>query len=145
MVNITLNKTQDVIDYVDGYFDFYICAENLDDVDRKYIKKYDDAVIIDEKLGTIISRYGCTNLKNISTGVKILCLVRHYPDKTIAITEAGNNIMCDILLEADKNGTKLFLRDGYIEFPSGLVVNIDGNTFDDEFEANEYIENHRSI
>ena len=134
-----INGTR-VINAVDAYFDFNITADILDDVDREYMKKYDGAIILDDSTGKIETPYGITDIANLSTGTKILLLSRHVNNCILNITESGRNIFKDLMHETQLNTSiKLFTLGSAVEMNDGDSININGNTFDDEISANDYI------
>lgn len=118
--NINLVNKNLYIPNVNKFFDKHIKCNDFDKTDIKVIKVLDKAKITDVNLGTIKTKYGLTNIKNLSTGCKTV-LVYRYLEKNIRkyngyflnITECGDNAV-NLLFKCVKDNTEIkFVTFGY--------------------------------
>lgn len=69
----------------------------LSPVSREYMKQIDGAVIVDEDRGYMETRFGITGLSHLSTGLKVLLLMRYYKEQgkpfAVNLNECGNNVL----------------------------------------------------
>lgn len=92
---------------IDAVFDFEVALspELIDTKSRKYMEEIDGAVILDERLGTIRTPFGVTDLTKLSTGLKALLLVciykKRYQKFAINLVECGANVISIIFNEVN--------------------------------------------
>ena len=72
--------SEEIIRVNDSYFDANISPDMITVKGREYIRKIDNAEIINDVLGTIETPYGCASLFDLSTGVKTLLNLLHVID-----------------------------------------------------------------
>ena len=126
-------KDTEVLFDNDAVFEVHTSRLPLDDVDKELMLKYDGAKIIgeNERFGSPVhTRYGTTHINRLSTGLKTLLNLRHIQSlsqyKAIDITEAGENVLLDIFMQATKLDIPVIL--GHTDIPKfdSLQIQVDG-------------------
>lgn len=108
-------KIENVLIDVDRFFDISIPPGEIDKMGKVVMQRIDNAVFLDQNIGTIKTPYGVTSYKNLSTGCKCildyLYLTKHsseYQDvKAIDFTESGWNAIDCLLDVIDGEGDDL--------------------------------------
>ena len=140
-------KNTEVLYDNDAVFEVHTSRLQLDEVDKEFMMKYDEAKIIgeNERLGIPVqTRYGVTHINNLSTGLKTLLNLRHMGTlpqyKAIDITEAGENVLLDIFEQAIALGISVILGHTYIPKFTHIQIQVDdGEIVTDESSLQQII------
>jgi hypothetical protein len=134
-------------------FQVHTSRLKLDDTDKSFMMKYDNAKIIgeNERLGIPIqTNYGITHINSLSTGLKTLLNLRHMnalPQyRAIDITEAGENILLDIFKQATELKVPVILEHTDIPKFTPLQIKVDdGEIVTDASRLQEIIWSKKEI
>jgi len=137
----------------DTVFNVHTAYSDFDEKDLEFMKKYDDAELVDPKNKLEISvrtRYGITSIMNLSTGLKTLLNLRNMKNmnqyKALDITEAGPNVLIDIFNCADELEIPLILQHSTLPSFRYLMICVDDEKFiDSNLKLAQYLRNKEDM
>ena len=101
-----LDNVRPIVQDNEAFFRSKVAVRHISSKGRKYLEDIDRAVIIDEKVGTLMTPFGVIPLDSISTGAKtiqnLMYLQKYDNSRDIEVTECGANAL-DIIFELMDN------------------------------------------
>jgi len=135
-----------VIRDADAFFSMFIDTSHLTSLDLRVMNDIDSAKLIDADLGTIVTKFGTTDIFRLSTSCKIVMSYLYmssnrdkYGDWILEVTDAGSNalkILFEIINSQNELGVMLLLRrnTGLRQFRD-IQCEINGEYYDSLYKA----------
>ena len=100
---------------VDSYFCEHLDTFSFDDVDYAYIKEIEHLIDYIKESNICVNKFGCFDIKNISTGTKTLLIIRQIAKQKVCnvgidVTGCGPNVLEYIFDIASDAKIPLILR-----------------------------------
>ena len=89
MLQIITNKADNVIDFVDEWFNENLVTSDFTETDHYILSCIDSATVVGNN--EVRTLFGLCDINQVSTGSKTLISIIHFPDKVFNVSGCGAN------------------------------------------------------